>query len=124
MCKRPAGPTGLLVVAAVIALSLLAPLGGSLSPARADGPYHAGIVRITVQDAVSGVVGFGDAQMLPVPFEVLVAYPTDVAEAPFESGPFTIHASLNAPIAPTKAFPFCCSHTATVVAEPHSMTSI
>jgi predicted dienelactone hydrolase len=105
MCKRPAGPTGLLVVAAVIALSLLAPLAGSLSPARADGPYHAGIVRITVQDAVSGVVGFGDAQMLPVPFEVLVAYPTDVAEAPFESGPFTIQASLNAPIAPTKAFP-------------------
>jgi len=27
----------------------------------------------------------GDAQMLPVPFEVLVACPTDMAEAPFEA---------------------------------------
>ena len=105
MCKRPAGPAGLLVLAAAIALSLLVPLAGSPSPARADGPYRAGVARITVQDAVSGVVGFGDAQMLPVPFEVLVAYPTDAAEAPFEAGPFTIHASLDAPIAPAKAFP-------------------
>jgi predicted dienelactone hydrolase len=105
MCKRPAGPAGLLVLAAVIALSMLAPLAGSPSPARADGTYRAGVAQITVQDAVSGVVGFGDAQMLPVPFEVLVAYPTDAAEAPFEAGPFTIHASLDAPIAPAKAFP-------------------
>ena len=105
MCKRPAGPAGLLVLAAAIALSLLVPLAGSASPARADGPYRAGVARIAVQDAVSGVVGFGDAQMLPVPFEVLVAYPTDAAEAPFEARPFTIHASLDAPIAPAKAFP-------------------
>jgi hypothetical protein len=105
MCKRPAGPAGLLFLAAAIALSLLVPFAGSASPARADGPYRAGVARIAVQDAVSGVVGFGDAQMLPVPFEVLVAYPTDAAEAPFEAGPFTIHASLDAPIAPAKAFP-------------------
>ncbi|WP_271576172.1 alpha/beta hydrolase family protein [Bradyrhizobium sp. CCBAU 11361] len=105
MCKRPAGPAGLLVLAAVIALSLLAPLAGSPSPARADGTYRAGVAQITVPDAVSGVVGLGDAQMPPVPFEVLVAYPTDVAEAPFEAGPFTIHASRNAPIAPAKTFP-------------------
>jgi hypothetical protein len=38
MCKRPAGPAGLLVLAAAIALSLLVPLAGSPSPARADGP--------------------------------------------------------------------------------------
>jgi len=96
MCKRPAGPAGLRVLAAAIALSLLVPLAGDPSPARADGPYRAGVARVTVQDAVPFVA---------VPFEVLVAYPTDVAEAPFESGPWTIHASLDAPIAPAKAFP-------------------
>jgi hypothetical protein len=41
MCKRPAGPAGLFVLAAVIALSLLASLAGSPSPARADGLYRA-----------------------------------------------------------------------------------
>jgi predicted dienelactone hydrolase len=67
------------------------PLASSPSPARAEGPYRAGVARVTLQDAV--------------PFKVLVAYPTDVAEAPFEAGPFTIHASLDAPIAQGKAFP-------------------
>ena len=95
MCKRPAGPAGLLVLAAAIALSLLVPLASSPSPARADGPYSAGVARITVH-----AVPFVAAR-----FEFLVAYPTDVAEAPFETGPFTIHASLNAPIATAKAFP-------------------
>jgi hypothetical protein len=96
MCKRPAGPAGLRVLATAIALSLLVPLAGSLSPARADDPYRAGVARVIVQGAVP---------FETVPFEVLVAYPTDVAEAPFEAGPWTIHASLNAPIAPAKAFP-------------------
>jgi predicted dienelactone hydrolase len=96
MCKRPAGPTGLLILAAAIAVSLLVPLAGSPSPARADGSYRVGVARVTVQGAVP---------FEAVPFEVLVAYPTDVAEAPLEAGPFTIHASINAPIAPAKAFP-------------------
>jgi predicted dienelactone hydrolase len=96
MCKRPAGPAGLRVLATAIALSLLVPLAGSLSPARADDPYRAGVARVIVQRAVP---------FETVPFEVLVAYPTDVAEAPFEAGPWTIHASLNAPIATAKAFP-------------------
>ena len=96
MSKRPAGPAGLLVLAVSIALSLLVPLVGSPSPARADGPYRAGVARVIVQGAVP---------FETVPFEVLVAYPTDVAEAPFEAGPWTIHASLNAPIATAKAFP-------------------
>jgi predicted dienelactone hydrolase len=96
MCKRPAGPAGLRVLATAIALSLLVPLAGSLSPARADDPYRAGVARVIVQGAVP---------FETVPFEVLVAYPTDVAEAPFEAGPWTIHASLNAPIATAKAFP-------------------
>jgi predicted dienelactone hydrolase len=72
------------------------PLAGSASPARADGPYRAGVARVIVQGAVP---------FAAVPFEVLVAYPTDVAEAPFEAGPWTIHASLDAPIATAKAFP-------------------
>src|SRR5450631_2848256 len=96
MCKRPAGPAGLRVLATAIALSLLVPLAGSLSPARADDPYRAGVARVIVQGAVP---------FETVPFEVLVAYPTDVAEAPFEAGPWTIHASLDAPIATAKAFP-------------------
>jgi predicted dienelactone hydrolase len=60
-------------------------------PARADGRYQAGAARMTVADAV--------------PFDVLVAYPTEAAEAAFESGPFTIRASRDAPIALAKAFP-------------------
>jgi predicted dienelactone hydrolase len=96
VCKRLAGISRLLVLAVAIALSLLVPLVGSPSPARADDPYRAGVARVIVQ----GTVPFET-----VPFEVLVAYPTDVAEAPFEAGPWTIHASLNAPIATAKAFP-------------------
>jgi predicted dienelactone hydrolase len=96
MCKRPAGPAGLLLLAAAIALSLLVPRAGGPSPARADGPYRAGVARVTVQDP---------APFVAVPFEVLVAYPTEIAEAPFEAGPWTIHASLDAPLAPAKAFP-------------------
>src|SRR5690348_5425702 len=112
MRKRPAGAAGLPALAAAIALSLLAPLSGGPSPARGAGPYHAGIARITAQDAVSGIVGLGDAQMLTVPFEALVAYPTDIAGAPFEAGALYLHASLDAPIAPGKRSWFCCSHTA------------
>ena len=105
MRKPPTGPAGLLVLAALIALSPFVSRAGSPSAADAESPYRAGVARITVQDAASGVVGFGDAQMLAVPFEVLVAYPTEVAEAPFEAAPFTIRASLNAPIVAAKAFP-------------------
>jgi predicted dienelactone hydrolase len=95
MCKRPAGATGPLVLAAAAAVSLLV-LAGNSSPARADGPYRAGVARVIVQGAVP---------FQAVPFEVLVAYPTDAAEASFEAGHFTIRASLDAPIAPAKAFP-------------------
>jgi len=96
VCKRLAGMSRRLVLAVAIALSLLVPLVGSPSPARADGPYRAGVARVIVQGAVP---------FRTVPFEVLVAYPTDVPEAPFEVGPWTIHASLDAPIATAKAFP-------------------
>jgi hypothetical protein len=115
MSKRLAGTAGLRVLAAAIALSLLVPLASSPSPARAEGPYRAGVARITVQGAVP---------FETVPFEVLVAYPTDVAEAPFEAGPWTIHASLNAPIVTARCSRFCCSHTATVVAEAPCLSAI
>ncbi|MDI3560519.1 dienelactone hydrolase [Bradyrhizobium sp. Arg816] len=91
MCKLPAGSAGLRILAAAIVLSLLVSLAAGPSPARADGRYQAGVARITVPDAV--------------PLVVLVAYPTDAAEAAFESGPFTIRARRDAPIALAKAFP-------------------
>ncbi|BBO13918.1 dienelactone hydrolase [Bradyrhizobium sp. TM102] len=54
-------------------------------------PFHAGVTRITVSDVV--------------PFDTLVAYPTDVTEVPFQDGPYTIAASRNAPIAAGARFP-------------------
>jgi predicted dienelactone hydrolase len=53
--------------------------------------FHAGITRITVQDVV--------------PFDALVAYPTDAVEAPFQDGLFTITASRDAQIASGARFP-------------------
>jgi predicted dienelactone hydrolase len=53
--------------------------------------FRAGITRITVQDVV--------------PFDALVAYPTDAAEAPFQDGPYTIAASRDAPVASGLRFP-------------------
>jgi predicted dienelactone hydrolase len=64
----------------------------TLCSALADGPpFHAGVTRVTVRDAV--------------PFESLIAYPTEASELPTQSGPFTIAASPDAPIAPGKRFP-------------------
>ena len=53
--------------------------------------FRAGIARITVQDVV--------------PFDTLIAYPTDATEVPFQAGPFTIVASRDAPIASGARFP-------------------
>jgi predicted dienelactone hydrolase len=75
----------LLAVALVFTLT-------ALCDARADGPpFHAGVTRVTVQDAV--------------PFEALIAYPTEASEAPTQSGAFAIAASRDAPIAPGARFP-------------------
>src|SRR5882672_8924727 len=54
-------------------------------------PFHAGITRITVQDAV--------------PFDALVAYPTDAAEVFFQDGLYSIAATRDAPIASGTRFP-------------------
>ena len=53
--------------------------------------FHAGMTRVTVLDIV--------------PFDTLIAYPTEVAEVPFQAGPFTIAASRDAPIASGTPFP-------------------
>jgi predicted dienelactone hydrolase len=71
---------------------VLALLVAGACSVRADPQrFHAGLVRITVQDVVS--------------FDALVAYPTELVEAPFQIGPFTIAASRDAPIAAGARFP-------------------
>ncbi len=72
-----------------LVLALL--VAGISSAFAAPQPFHAGIVRITVQDTV--------------PFTTLIAYPTDAAEAPFQAGPFTITGSRDAAIASAGPFP-------------------
>jgi predicted dienelactone hydrolase len=76
-------------------IATLALLATGMACARAEQaappPFHAAMTRITVQDAV--------------PFDALVAYPTDAAEVPFQDGPYTIAASRDAPIASGARFP-------------------
>jgi len=74
-----------------IGLALLGLLICGFSPLRADPPFHAGAMLITVQDAIS--------------FEALVAYPTDTPAESFRIRAFTVAASRNAPIASERAFP-------------------
>jgi predicted dienelactone hydrolase len=63
-----------------------------ISTASADPrPFHAGITRITVQDTV--------------PFDVLIAYPTEAAEVSIEEGLFRFSASRDAPVAAGGRFP-------------------
>jgi predicted dienelactone hydrolase len=75
------------ILVAVLALLAI----GLVRADAAPPPFHAAVVRVTVQDAV--------------PFDTLIAYPTDAAEVPFQAGPFTIAASRDAPIASGKPFP-------------------
>lgn len=71
--------------------SLLLALAG-VSTASADPrSFHAGSTRITVQDTT--------------PFDVLIVYPTDAAEASVEEGSFRLLASRNAPVAAGARFP-------------------
>ncbi len=63
-----------------------------ISTALADPPsFHAGVTRITVQDAT--------------PFEALIAYPTEAAEVSVEEGPIRLVASRDAPVAAGARFP-------------------
>ncbi len=71
--------------------SLLLAVAG-ISTALADPrSFHAGITRITVQDAT--------------PFDALIAYPTEAAEVSIEEGPFRFSASRDAPVAAGARFP-------------------
>src|SRR4051812_48859918 len=71
--------------------SLLLALAG-ISTALADPQsFHAGITRITVQDTT--------------PFDALIAYPTEAAEASIEEGLFRVSASRDAPLAAGARFP-------------------
>jgi predicted dienelactone hydrolase len=71
--------------------SLLLAVAG-LSTALADPrSFHAGITRITVQDTT--------------PFDALIAYPTEAAEASVEEGLFRLSASRDAPVAAGARFP-------------------
>ncbi|WBL80460.1 dienelactone hydrolase [Bradyrhizobium xenonodulans] len=73
-------------------LFLVLTLLGAGTSAEADPrPFRAGVTRIAVQDLV--------------PFDALVAYPTDVTEVHFQDGPHTIAASRDAPIASGAHFP-------------------
>ena len=92
MHKPLASVVGLVAVTASIIIWRLAPLGGGISStAHAGQTFHAGVVRITVQDTV--------------PFDALVAYPTDATEVPFQDGPWIIAASRDAPVASGARFP-------------------
>jgi predicted dienelactone hydrolase len=71
--------------------SLLLAVAG-ISTALADPrSFHAGITRITVQDTT--------------PFDALIAYPTEAAEASVEEGLFRLSASRDAPLAAGARFP-------------------
>jgi len=65
-----------------------------ISPAAAadgnTGSWHAGIARLTVND--------------DMPFDILVWYPTQADEVPWQAGPFTMPASRDAPF-PQGTFP-------------------
>lgn len=75
----------------VFLLAILLLVAGTFSAPADPQRFHAGVTRITVKDVV--------------PFDALVAYPTDVAEVPFQDGPWIIAAGRDAPIASGTRFP-------------------
>jgi len=77
-------------VRSLVCILLLAVAGISTALAEPRS-FHAGIARLTVQDTV--------------PFDVMVAYPTNSDEGPIEEGPFGFSASRDAPVAAGARFP-------------------
>jgi hypothetical protein len=75
-------------------IATLALLATGMACARAEQaappPFCAAMTRVTVQDVV--------------PFDALVAYPTDAAEVSFQDGPYSIAATRDAPSRPGRAF--------------------
>lgn len=73
-------------------IMLLALLAADYMTANATSlAFRAGVVRISVSDTE--------------PLEAVVWYPTDAPEVPWQAGPFTVSASLGAPIAGGQKFP-------------------
>lgn len=70
---------------AAIGLLLLAFAAAANSADAADPAYRSGVTRITVSAAE--------------PFDVMVWYPTQAAETPFQVGPYTVTAARDAPVA-------------------------
>lgn len=74
-----------------LVLGLLLAIAGLSAASAEPRSYHAGIARLTVQDTT--------------PFDALLAYPTEAAEAAIEEGPFRFSASRDAAVAGGERFP-------------------
>lgn len=70
----------------------LLPSWSSASDSSFSPPYNAGIARLSVADADGS-------------FDTMIWYPIAGAEKAWQAGPFTVAATLNAPIASGKTFP-------------------
>lgn len=68
------------------------PSWSSASDSSPSPPYHAGISRLSVADTEGN-------------FDTMIWYPIAGAEKAWQAGPFTVAATLNAPIAGGKTFP-------------------
>ena len=75
----------------LLVCSLLMVVAATSTALAGPRSFHAGITRITVQDAT--------------PFDTLIAYPTDAAEVSVEEGPFRLSAGRDAPVAAGARFP-------------------
>lgn len=90
--------TGLLVLASALLWSV----------AAGAAPFKAGLARIKVPD--------------PTPFDVLVAYPTDSAEAEINESSYTVRASENAPVVSGTRFPIVFSRKETAETQDHLLS--
>jgi predicted dienelactone hydrolase len=77
--------------AAMLVACFLMAIAGSRPATAETQPFRAGITRVTAPDAT--------------PFDVLVVYPTEAAEAAIKEGPFSLSASRDAPVASGPHFP-------------------
>ncbi|MBR0666599.1 dienelactone hydrolase [Roseomonas hellenica] len=73
-----------------VLVTLLLALGLATPAAAGPPPFRAGMVRITLTEPA---------------LAIFVWYPSDVAEQPWQAGPWPIAASAGAPIAPGQRFP-------------------
>ena len=79
------------VLILAILLMVAQTCAGQIQAARAETPFQAGVVHVTVQDAE--------------PFDTMVWYPTRDAEVPYAAGPYTVTATRDATLAEGERFP-------------------